>query len=883
MRLALPLLLAAASASAQFAANELDYIGRIGLTGADYTGTGGLQKVTSSFPNVITSSGFTSYGLIAGTSAQYNGGSTQIGNGAWIADTLTATTRQVGLFSGSEFTNSSGGRTSEVNYLSSSLTVAGQAPRYFIGSSYRYNGGSDQLGQVAWIYDWQTDTTTRLGLTGSDTLNSQGAYYSSFSSNNVTTTVGGTTYLLGSNLTYRVVGNTNYSSGAVWLHNLGSGTAARIGLTTGDFAMTGSDFGPNTVELGVQSGKIVGRSSLLSSGKTYDGTDSWVYDIAGGTYTMIGLRGGLYEAVPNTSLRNIAAATFQGKVAGTTDFYENSAYSSHTWAYDIATDTTYQIGLMGAAYEGWGSSSGNGQRIIGTRTLRNAAGEVSHYFHGSAGTSNSTSDYWVHDVATGVNTALVPTGDIYTLASGLGTANLGALGGWTAVGSYNNVAFALASTYTLVNDARTATAFDRVALLGWTPELGVFRMGLFSGPEFVSSSGAVNTSQPFGGSMFGLLESEAGWHSGTSNRYNGGVSQVGQAAWLASLVTGQTYRVGLWNGDDGLSGNEFTSSTGVQSSAFTSQSATRGTSDRYNGGATQLGQATWVKLATTGTIAAAHATAPVTARVGLWNGGDGLAGNEFTHADGTQVSAFAFSFSDGVAVIGTSNRYNGGSTQLGQAAWVADRRDGSTLRVGLTDDLHTADNGTQSSTLSAAQAATTESGLILWGTSVRYDGDSAVGQTAWYRNTLTNFSQDIAIDVRESDGYSFNTISGAATRDDEFMLYGTYERLDNAGVSLGTYVYLWSQTGGVVELDIELGGFAADDVTATAVARYLNNLDTPVFIGSGLADGVDGSTSNWIVAVGATPIPEPSTYGLILGGLALAGAAVRRRMAKKAA
>lgn len=31
---------------------------------------------------------------------------------------------------------------------------------------------------------------------------------------------------------------------------------------------------------------------------------------------------------------------------------------------------------------------------------------------------------------------------------------------------------------------------------------------------------------------------------------------------------------------------------------------------------------------------------------------------------------------------------------------------------------------------------------------------------------------------------------------------------------------------------------------------------------------------------GSTPIPEPSTYGLILGGLALAGAAVRRRRAK---
>lgn len=884
MRLTPALLLAAASASAQFAANELTYIDRIGLTGADYTGTGGLQKITSNFPNVVTSTGFTSYGFVTGTSAQYNGGASQIGTGAWIADTLNATTRQVGFFSGNEFTTSDGGRTSSHDsFAGSSLLVTGQAPRFFFGTSTRYNGGSSasNLGSVAWIHDWQTNTTTRLGLTTPDMTWANGYYASTLSQLNPAFASGGSTYVLGRNSISNFVGGTYYAGDAVWLHNLSSGTTTRLGFTTGDFAQSGTNFGPNSIELGFESGKVIGQSGLVNAGKTYAGTDSWVYDVASGTTTLIGLRGGIYEATPDVSLRNYARMKIAGKVAGVTDGYVNGGYTSHAWITDLTTLQTTQIGLIGAAYDGWGTSSGNGHKIIGTRTLRNAAGDVTDYIHGSAGAGTGFADAWVHNLTTGTNTALVPAGNEFTLTSGARTSTYFSGNGWSSVGGISTAAFGLASTYNLVNDARTGMASDRVATLAWTPELGVFRAGLFTGSEFISSSGAVNsTASPMTGASFGMIEAEAGWFGGTALRYNGGASQVGQATWLASLISGQTHRVGLWNGTGGLTGNEFTSSGGTQHSEFSSQAQSRGISRRYNGGASQVGQATWVRVSGNGTLAEAHGAAPVTARVGLWNGSGGLSGNEFTHSDGTQHSEFGMLFGDMPTVHGISRRYNGGATQLGQAAWVANRRDGSTLRVGLTDDLHTADNGTQSSTVGATGLTT--GGLIYWGASVRYNGNATVGQTAWYANTATGFFQDIAVDVRASDGYSSNTISGSATRGGELVIYGTYDRLDGAGASLGNYVFLWSQAGGLVELDIDVTGFAGDNVTATAVSRYLNNLDEHVFVGSGTVSGISGSSSNWIVSVGAAPIPEPSTYGLILGSLTLAGAAIRRRRRQSA-
>ena len=110
--------------------------------------------------------------------------------------------------------------------------------------------------------------------------------------------------------------------------------------------------------------------------------------------------------------------------------------------------------------------------------------------------------------------------------------------------------------------------------------------------------------------------------------------------------------------------------------------------------------------------------------------------------------------------------------------------------------------------------------------------------------------------------------------------------------STASYIRLNSYSGNVATGDqfhyVDIGPYfiislpdtyvAGEAINATLTSfRYGNSLQSAFTFGEVVK--LNGNALITFVD-GSSPIPEPSTYGLILGGLALAGAAIRRRRAK---
>ena len=115
----------------------------------------------------------------------------------------------------------------------------------------------------------------------------------------------------------------------------------------------------------------------------------------------------------------------------------------------------------------------------------------------------------------------------------------------------------------------------------------------------------------------------------------------------------------------GLSDSEHTRNDGYKLSnvwELNELGQVRGASDRFNGGSADLGESAW-----------------------LYNGATtidvGLVGPEHSRNDGYKYS-YAYHLNNAGQVSGVSDRYNGGSVDLGSSAWLSDGT--TTIDIGLT-------------------------------------------------------------------------------------------------------------------------------------------------------------------------------------------------------
>jgi hypothetical protein len=503
--------------------------------------------------------------------------------------------------------------------------------------------------------------------------------------------------------------------------------------------------GHYTSSTGIQSSSIynytsrpnwyAGGSVRYSQVTSNMGTGAWVANVSDGVTRQVGLYdqwgGTEFLASFDDRSSNLGHLMNSGYAAGTSDRYNGGAawLGRGAWAANGNTGVTYRIGFYDAEF-----SDAEGKQLSSIEEM-NEAGLVLGY---SSRYANPALVAWLADAATGVTSRVgfydQSGGNEFTRDDGWqSTSALHLTSSGYAVG---------ASTRYNGGAAETGNAAWFADASGTTVRIGLHDQ--FGGNEFTSSTGQQ-------GGSGNLHASEGGFAAGVSTRYNGGASSLGKAAWTASFATGTTQRIGLY---DQSGGNEFTSSTGMQESASTVVSSAYiiGTSARYNGGASSLGQAAWVAAANSGG----------TTRIGLFDAGGG---NQFTSSDGAQ-SSMTYRIMESGYAIGISTRYNGGSITLGNAAWVAEAATGVTRRIGLYDaaggNEFTSSIGKQATDVMPGPAFATESGYLS-GTSDRYNGGANVlGQGAWLARAQTG--ETIRVGLHDAGGGNeFTSSNGGQT------------------------------------------------------------------------------------------------------------------------
>jgi formylglycine-generating enzyme required for sulfatase activity len=492
---------------------------------------------------------------------------------------------------GPEHTRNDGYKSSFIQRLNSAGQVA--------GTSERYLGNSALMGGNAWFYDGQSTFT--IGLTGEAHSRNDG-YQSS-----IVLEMNEAGHVLGSSALFN--GGTEPLGSSGWVYN-GSSTI-EIGPT--DNEHTSSD-GYRSSELrGLNEVGQVAGYSVRYSGVTSMGTSAWFYD--GATTHKIGLVGP--EHTRNDDYKESAAILFNdtGHVAGFSNRYDsgNVQKGSSAWRYNGTT--TINIGLVDVEH-----TRDDGHKESLAQFMNDAGQVLGHSKRYNGGSADLGQTVWLYDGTTTVNIGLV--GPDYTRHDGARVSYIGLMNqAGQAIGNSEN--FAAGQIDTWFYDGATTAA-----------------IGL-TGVEHTRADGYRENSS--------LYLTESGKVIGYASRYNGGPDQLGLTNWIydgASVVP------------IGLTGPEYTNADGrrdgyvsaFDGAPFNEAGQVIGYSTVYSSGF-EAGRGAWlfdgvstVDIAPTGSI--------------------------YVGTDGFKYSE-PFRINSAGQVIGHSNRLNA-ETSLGDITWFYD-------------------------------------------------------------------------------------------------------------------------------------------------------------------------------------------------------------------
>jgi hypothetical protein len=725
--------------------------------------------------------------------------------------------------------------------MAQKMTEAGQVAGY----SQRWLGGGSNLGHTVWMYDGST--IHHIGLIDAEHTRSDGYKNSVIWHRSHYVVPGPQDDLLVNEagfvagLSLRFNGESSDLGQSAWLFN--GTTTEKIGLTDAEHTRTNGERSSTVSQLN-RRGRAAGSSNRYRAagvrGSSSLGTSAWFYD--GTTTRNIGLVAAEHTRDDGYKESSVRGLLELGHVVGFSFRYNggNTSLGGSAWLYDGVS--TLDIGLVDAEH-----TSIAGSRYsypMGQFETGHVLGLANRY---NGGSNDLGQTIWMYD--------------------GSATSIIGLIGsehtrhdGYKRNAIYQYTPSGHVAGYANRYDVGGADLGDSVWLYDGSTTIEI---GLINA-EHTRSDGYMSSSFAFQSPLIqNALLTDGGLVAGYSYRYQGGNTQLGNSAWLYN---------GISSIHIGLIGTEHTRDDGyrsISSREINEAGQVTGTAVRYNGGASDRGLSAWLYDGTT------------THHIGLTDA-------EHTRDDGYKESSVS-KLSDSGSVVGSSARYNGGSTSLGSSAWLyagvstlniglvgpeytrsdGYRRsiaymnaashvvgysfsynsgenefndfglttwtyDGATTKViGLTDAVHTDDVGLQFSRMGPQNLVDdpwfNSAGQVI-GISARYLGGSTQnGTSGWFYDPQLDETIPLILSTR-SDGfaYSFPDYLG-----EDGLVLGTYTLFDELDNNLGDRLFYFTLDEGLHDLGaLVSGGLAANGWEQ--LANWLRVNGTEHILGHGL-------------------------------------------------